>query len=89
MNSADCSRSGENASSDTDLIEHDHRRRRTATLAPRRVLLRPKFAIAQRSRPLHDPDVTALVDSDTRDLTENPVVGERLGPERVDLTLRR
>ena len=70
------------------LIEHDHRRRRATALAPRRVLLRTKLAIAQRARTLHDPDVPALVDSDAGDLAENPVIRERLRPERVHLQLR-
>jgi hypothetical protein len=37
---------------------------------------------------MHDPDVIALVDGDTGHLPEYPVVGQRLGPEWIDLKKR-
>ena len=34
--------------------------------------------------PMDEPDVVACVDRDAGDRPENPVVGKRLGPERID-----
>jgi hypothetical protein len=49
---------------------------------------RPYLAVAERARPVHDPDVVVLVDGHARDLAQDPVVRQRLRPERVDLELR-
>ncbi len=38
---------------------------------------------------MDDPDVVILADGDAGDLAENPIAGQRLGPERLDLELRR
>ena len=66
------------------LIEDEHRRRRHATLGLRRILLGGAIALGQRARTLHHPDVIEAIDPDAGDLPEDPVVGQRLGPERVD-----
>ena len=41
----------------------------------------------QRARPLDHPDAIEPVDGDAGDLAEQPVVGQRLRPERIDLEL--
>src|SRR5688572_15724915 len=75
------------------LIEHEHGRRRYAATPKRRILCGAELALAERRGALHDPDVVARVDGDAGDLPEQPVVRQRLRPERVDLklwhTLRR
>ena len=34
---------------------------------------------------MHQPDVILRVNGDTRDRSEDPVIGQRLWPERIDL----
>src|SRR5713226_2873172 len=41
------------------------------------------------SERLQHPDMVVRIDGDARHLTEDPVVGQRLGPEGIDLELRR
>ena len=70
------------------LVEHQHRRSGNAAFRFRRILLGRAFARRQRSRSMHDPDAIILVGGDAGDLPEQPVVRQRLGPERIDLELR-
>src|SRR4029077_18269880 len=46
-------------------------------------------AIVHRARALADPNVVVLIDEDAADLTEDPILRERLGPTRVDFEFRR
>ena len=67
---------------------HDRRRRRAAFVARR--LQRGAFlVVGERARPLQHPDMVVGIDGDARHLAQQPVVGQRLGPERIDLELRR
>jgi hypothetical protein len=70
-----------------ELIEHENRRGGGAALGLRRILLGGKLALVERARTLHDPDVVEPIDPDAGDLAEEPVVGKRLGPGRVDQEL--
>jgi hypothetical protein len=70
------------------LVEDQHRRRGATARAVGRRLLRTQLALREASGALHHPHVPALVDGHARHLTQDPVVGERLGPERVHLELR-
>ena len=70
------------------LVEHQHRRRGRAALGLRRILLGGEIALVERARPLHHPDVIEAIDPDAGDLAEQPVVGQGLGPERIDQELR-
>src|SRR5262245_52580356 len=67
---------------------HDRWRRRTALVA-RRAEGGALLVFAERARTLQYPDVIVGVDGHAGNLPEQPVVGQRLGPERVDLELRR
>src|SRR5262249_36637523 len=69
-------------------IELDDWGRRDAALGARWILPGRRLEPCQAAWPLHDPDVVALIDRHACDLAERPVVGQRLGPERVDLELR-
>ena len=70
------------------LIEHQHRRGRHAAPHRRRTFLGRALALVERTRALHDPDIVEAVGADARDLAEQPVVRQRLRPERIDLELR-
>ena len=67
------------------LVELDHRRRRHAALGGRWVDRRAALAVGQRSGPVQHPDVVARVDGHTDDVPEQPLVRQRLRPERVHL----
>ena len=41
--------------------------------------------IGQRARTMDDPDMIAGVDGDAGNFTQHPVIGKRLGPERIRL----
>jgi hypothetical protein len=43
-----------------------------------------RFVFGQRARPLVDPDMVLRVDRHAADLAHDPIVGQRLGPERID-----
>src|SRR5216683_3464609 len=45
--------------------------------------------ILQRPRALEDPNMVVAVDREAADLADEPVIGQLLGPGRVDLVLRR
>ena len=69
------------------LVEHQHRRSGDAALGHGRILLGGALARRQRARPLDHPDAVEPVDRDAGDLPEDPVVRQRLRPQRVDLEL--
>jgi hypothetical protein len=71
------------------LGKFEHRRRRRAALAGRRVERRGFFIRRQRLRPLDDPDVVVSVNGHARCLPHDPVVGQRLRPGGVSLEARR
>jgi hypothetical protein len=75
-------------------VELQHRRRRVAAFADaalagnrRRVL--GAIEIVRIVAAMHDPHVVAVVDRQADRLSEHPVVGHRLRPERVNLEARR
>jgi hypothetical protein len=70
------------------MIEQQHRWRRNAALAGRRILLGCALPLGERGRPVHQPDAVMAVDRDAGDLAQDPVVRQRLRPERIDLELR-
>ncbi len=71
-------------------IELQHRRRRHAALAERRLLRRADLvARVERVVAVHDEHVIVRVHAHADDVAEHPVVGQRLGPERIDLEARR
>ncbi len=70
------------------LIELEHRRRRkTALVGGRRVRGRAhlRSRVERVGAAVDDPDVVLRVDRDAGDRAEEPVIRQRLGPERVDL----
>jgi hypothetical protein len=67
-------------------VEHQHRRRLTAAAGPS--FVGRKLALGERAGAVRDPKVVVLVEADAGDLPEQPVVGQRLGKERIDLELR-
>ncbi len=69
-------------------VEHQHGRRRSAALGLRRILLGRALALVERAGPLHHPNMVESVDPDAGHLPEQPVVGQRLRPERIDHELR-
>ena len=69
-------------------VEFHDRRRGHAAFRPRRVLRRALLVLGQRTRPMNDPDMVLRIDRDAADLAHDPVVGQRLGPERIDLEFR-
>ena len=71
------------------LIELEHRRRRRAALRGRRIRGRVHFARLERAGAMNDPDVILRVDRDADRLAEDPVVRQRLGPQRIDFEPRR
>ena len=69
----------------------DRRRRHAALVGGFRVGRRADLG-ARRHRvvaAVHDPDVILRVDGDAGDRSEQPVIRQRLGPERIDLERRR
>ena len=71
------------------LVEQQHRRRGDAAPGLGRILLGGALARRERARPMHHPDAVIFVGGEAGDLSEDPVVRQGLGPERVDLELRR
>ena len=65
------------------LVELQDRGRGRAALSRRRVRRRMQFAGFERARPVNDPDVILGIDRHSDCLAENPVVRQRLGPQRV------
>ena len=49
---------------------------------------RAGLVIGERAGALQDPDVVVLVHRDAADLADQPIVGQRLGPARIDLEAR-
>ena len=70
-------------------IELDHRWRRDAADAARRVQRGALLVGGQAAGALDDPDIVRGVDRNAGDLAENPVVRQRFRPERVHLHARR
>src|SRR5260370_40521925 len=70
------------------LVEHQHRRCRGAASGQGRILLGRALPLGQRTRALHDPDAIKPIDRDAGDLTEYPIVRQRLRPQGIDLELR-
>jgi hypothetical protein len=70
-------------------IELEDGRRRSAALRDRRGGRRVDLARFERAGAMDDPDVVARVHGDADGLPENPLVGERLRPERIDFEARR
>ena len=67
-------------------IELEHRRRRHAALAERRILRRADLvARVERVVAVDDEHVIVRVHAHADDVAEHPVIGQRLGPERIDL----
>jgi hypothetical protein len=69
-------------------IEDEHRRRGRAALADlhlERALVRIEMVVAG----VHDPHVILVVDPHADTAADDPMVGQRLGPERIDLEARR
>src|SRR2546427_8638064 len=72
------------------LVEHQHRRRAAAAFAGRWAELQALLVVVERGRTaMDDPDVVLLVDPDTDRHAEQPVVGQGLGPQRIDFEHRR
>ncbi len=69
-------------------VEFQYRRRGLAAAARRRRLHRLLLVVEQGARTMDDPDMIVLVDRDAGDLAENPIVGQRFWPERLDLEAR-
>ena len=70
-------------------IELEHRRRAGTAFAGRRLQLEPLLVVAERrGSAMDDPDVIALVDRHTDRRSEDPMIGQRLGPERIHLEVR-
>ena len=71
-------------------IELEHGRRAGAALAGRRIQLEALLVVAERRRSaMDDPDVIALIDRHADRRSEDPMIGQRLGPERIDFEVRR
>src|SRR5712692_7597203 len=70
------------------LIELHNRRRRLAAFRCRRIDRSAFFVVGQRARPLIDPDMVMAVYRNAADLSEDPVVRQWLGPERIYAELR-
>src|SRR5258706_22363 len=72
------------------LIEHQYRRGRAAALGDGRILLEPLFVDMQPSgAAMDDPDVVLIVDPHADGPAEQPVIRQRLGPQRIDFEHRR
>src|SRR5262245_64474221 len=65
-----------------------HGRCRLAAARFRRVLFGTFFVVDQRRGAVHDPDAIVVVDRNARHLSQNPIVGQWLGPERLNNILR-
>jgi hypothetical protein len=70
-------------------IELEHGRRLHAAGGGRRVLAGGGFVRAEQVVAVDDPHVILRIDRETDDLTQHPMVGKGLRPERVDLEPRR
>ena len=71
-------------------IEHEHRRRGSTALGNGRIELSATLVVMQPAgAAMDDPDVVLLVDPDADGPAEQPVVGQRLRPQRIDLEHRR
>jgi hypothetical protein len=70
------------------LIEHQHRRRRHAAFGAWRREGCALLVVRERARPLEHPDIVLRIDRHAADLTEDPVVGQRLWPVRIDAKRR-
>ena len=76
-------------------IELEDRRGRVTALADARLRLSARegelsaIQIAGIVAAMDEPDVVAIIDREADGLAEHPVVGHRLGPERINLELRR
>src|SRR4029077_7368943 len=51
------------------------------------VLLRTLFIVDQGRGAVDNPDAVVVVDGDARHLPEDPIIGQRFGPERLDQVL--
>ena len=71
------------------LIELKNRRRGRAALRDGRIGGGMLFAGFERTDAMDDPDVILRVGRNADGLAENPVVGQRLGPERIHFKARR
>ena len=71
-------------------IELENRRRRHTAVGHGRILRGVDFLLVERGfAAMDDEDVVAAVDADANRHTEQPMVGQRLGPHRVDFEPRR
>src|SRR3984893_1520613 len=73
----------------TGLVEDENWRSGDAAVGCRGVLLGGTLARSERARTVHDPDAVVFVGGNARDLPEDPIVRQRLRPERVGLKLRQ
>jgi hypothetical protein len=69
--------------------ELDHRRRGLAAAAARRVEGGAFLVVGEGARPLDDPDMVLRIHRHPGHLAQDPVVGQRLRPERIDLEVGR
>ena len=70
-------------------VEFENRWCRRAALRGRWSRRRVDFARFERSGAVNDPDVILRVDRDANGLAENPVIGQRLRPHRIDFEAGR
>ena len=71
------------------LIELKDRRGRAAALGDGRIEFEPSFVVVQPPRAaMNDPDVVLLIDPHSDGPAEQPVIRQRLRPQRVDLEHR-
>ena len=77
------------ADQDAGAVELEDRRGRDTAFRARRHQRGAPLGLGQAPRPVDHPHVILGVDGDARGLPHQPVVGERLGPERVDLEPRQ
>ena len=70
------------------LIELQHRRRRRAALRDWRIRGGVQFTRFERSGAMNDPDMVLRVHRNADGLAHDPVVGQRLRPQRVDFEAR-
>ena len=72
------------------LIELKDRRGRTAALGDGRLEFEPSFVVVQPARAaMNDPDVVLLIDPHADGPAEQPVIRQRLRPQRIDFEHRR
>ena len=67
----------------------DHRRRVDATIGNRRIQLRFDFDGCEIVRTIVDPNVVVLIHGQAGHAAHLPLVGQGLGPARIDFELRR